>query len=208
MAKAFKKALNAYLFNVEYGYAPPKKKGCKWQALSSDPYWTKKEREIRNEDNLVKMEKLIKNYDKDSLKMNLKKKIETWGKWLSEYFPKLTTQNIIEYVANQIDEFEKKSVDIPYYCTNGNTYSKIGTYEASRYNGKSIPELLYVTKFEQKLYDLEWMLREKLGFSKETDYYYTTTLFFTYTSWNYGKEKRWFSKTNLMTESLYQLIIF
>ena len=34
MAKAFEKALNDYLFNVEYGYAPGNKKDCKKKLLS------------------------------------------------------------------------------------------------------------------------------------------------------------------------------
>ena len=39
MAKAFEKALNDYLFNVEYGYAPEKKQDCKKNLLFGDKDW-------------------------------------------------------------------------------------------------------------------------------------------------------------------------
>tara|TARA_B100000214_G_scaffold375525_1_gene362357 strand:+ start:3306 stop:4298 length:993 start_codon:yes stop_codon:yes gene_type:complete len=190
MAKAFKKALNAYLFNVEYGYAPPEKKGCKWQALSSDPYWTEKEEEIRKDmNNLFPIKQfgtLSKSKDKSLLKEALKKEMITWLELDSPY-----VETNIKYIVQDIDKINyEKKVNIPYYCTNGTTYSKIGTYEMSIHHG-GIRQLLYVTEFEQKLYEIELMARELLGYSDENAYYYTTTFFCTYKT---NGDKKFFSE--------------
>lgn len=198
MAGAFEKALNNYLFNVEYGYAPKKKTNCKKKllSLSKDEYW-EDWKTIRQKDNLVEMETLNKNYNKKSLRDKLMERIENFDSWLPKINISMKNiEGIISYVANAIDfsnnlgdSIEYKTVDIPYYCTNtdkktGKTvYAKIGTYTASKYvvrEERMKAELLYVTQFEKKLYDLEEVLRKKLGFSKPTDYHYTSTLYFTY----------------------------
>ena len=200
MAKAFEKALNDYLFNVEYGYVYDRK--CKTNVLgmtSSDKYFQDNEKEIRKQDNLVKMETLNKKYKKDSLKKKVTDQMEKWESWL----PKKTTGGIIQYVAEEIDcdDILKKTVDIPYYCTNtdknGNkVYNKIGTYTASQYFKveNKLSELLYVTQFEKKLYDLEQILREKLKWGEEKDYDYTTTLYFRYYKGTPGTKKYFFNK--------------
>lgn len=194
----FSKALNDYLFNVEYGYAPEKKKDCNKNLLFGDKDWKDWET-IRKKDNLVEMETLNKKYSKESLKKKLMDQMEKWDSWL----PKKTTGGIIAYVAKEIDchDILEKTVDIPYYCTNTNknkdlVYTKIGTYTASQYFKveNKLSELLYVTQFEKKLYDLEKILREKLKWGEEKDYHYTTTLYFSYYKSTTGTEKYFFNE--------------
>lgn len=187
MAKAFKTALNAYLFNVEYGYAPKDKTDCKKNLFRSDPYWTEKENEIRRDiNNLFPIRQfgtISKSKDKSLLKKALKKEMKTWLD--SPY-----VETNIKYIVQYIDKIDFQKVNIPYYCTKGGTYSKKGTYEMSIHHG-GIKQLLYVTEFEQKLYEIELMARELLGYSDENAFYYTTTFFCTYET---NGDKKFFSK--------------
>lgn len=165
-----KKALNAYLYNVEYGYVYDRQ--CKSNLLgmtSSDKWWT----EEKNMDLVRQQKNLLKQLSKDR-KESLKKKLLATEK-MKEWDRTWEAAGIIRSIATKIVDITKKKVNIPYYCKKNNKYSKVGTYES-----KELKELLYVTQFEEKLYDLEQILREKLKWGNPTDYEYTTTLYFTY----------------------------
>lgn len=155
------KALNAYLFNVEYGYAPSGVTECKKNPTFSifakkDPYWTENENDIRQKDNLVEMEMLNKKYKKESLKEKLKSTLKKYQKnteWTTsrDYIPR------VKELLKSINNEKLKRIDIPFYCNDGKKFIKKGTYEVT-----NLAEILYVTEFEQKLYHLELMFRNEV----------------------------------------------
>lgn len=169
-AKDIKKivdALNKYLFNVEYGYAPDDKINCKKKMFGSDTYWKDEEEKIRVQNNL----KLLTILNPKAKKKDLKKEVNDA---LKEYVKKedLSIMSAVYYefiplLLKGIKDIEKerKKARIPYFCTNGNKFSQIGSYKNLK-----LPELLYVTDFEQKLDEVERMLRYALRFSKD-EYY-------------------------------------
>ena len=184
MAKELKKALNAYLYNVEYGYVYDRECNTNWRgAAKPDEWWTEKENmeKVRTQENLLP----IKQLDKDR-KESLKKKLLATEKMKKYDRTYSDAGNIIKGIAEKIDDITYAKINIPYYCKNKNKYSKVGTYEAKVVNYGDLKEILYVTQFEEKLYDLEQILRKKIQWGKPTDYEYTTTLYFTYMT--YGKK--------------------
>ena len=164
-AKDIKKivdALNNYLFNVEYGYAPEEKTGCRKKLIGSDKYWTDEEEKIRIQKNL----KLLTILNPKAKKKDLKKEVKiALVKYKSD--EGLDVSRIIYYdfvplLLQGIKDIEKerKKARIPYFCTNDNKFSQIGSYKNPK-----LPELLYVTDFEQKLDEVEKMLRATADFN-------------------------------------------
>ena len=128
-AKDIKKivdALNNYLFNVEYGYAPEEKTGCRKKLIGSDKYWTDEEEKIRIQKNL----KLLTILNPKAKKKDLKKEVKiALVKYKSD--EGLDVSRIIYYdfvplLLQGIKDIEKerKKARIPYFCTNDNLYTK------------------------------------------------------------------------------------
>ena len=166
-----KKALNAYLFNVEYGYAPSGVTECQknsWFSKKVDPYWTKNQNEIRQRDNLRPMKELYKD-TKESLKEKLKSTLKKYQENTvfrdsRDYIPR------VKELLESINKEKLKRIDVPFYCKNGKKYIKKGTYEVTK-----LAEILYVTEFEQKLYHLELMFRKEVYEIDEENFDYVET---------------------------------
>ena len=154
------KALNAYLFNVEYGYAPSGVTECKKNPTISifakkDPYWTENENDIRQKDNLVEMETLNKKYKKESLKEKLKSTLKKYQKNTVFRDPSRDYIPRVKELLKSIDNEKLKRIDVPFYCNDGKKFIKKGTYKVT-----NLAEILYVTELEKKLYHLELMFRD------------------------------------------------
>tara|TARA_B100001059_G_scaffold212639_1_gene227836 strand:- start:1857 stop:3503 length:1647 start_codon:yes stop_codon:yes gene_type:complete len=176
-----KKALNLYLFHVEYGYAPKEKINCKKAGMlgKKDKYWEDNIEDvaIRVQDNLLPINKrntgknmlepkgmYSDSEDKKSLRMKLKAAIEEWltlfkkGYNAPYKYPR-AVRDLFESIEYN-DKYLEKYVKIPYYCTNTNKknetfYSKIGEWPVIGFE-----ELLYVTEFEEKLYHVQLMMTD------------------------------------------------
>ena len=154
-----KNALNAYLFNVEYGYAPKDLKECKknswFSANKVDSYWTDNQNDIRVIGNLVEMETLNKKYKKESLKNKLKSILIKYQKGTKFRDPQRDYIPRVKELLKSISKEKLECIDVPFYCNDGKKYFKKGTYEVTK-----LAEILYVTQFENKLYHLERIFRD------------------------------------------------